>query len=351
MSEQAHPLAVIGYGMWTASGHDGPASVAAMQSGVAGSIDTNLWDSTAGTVLQGFPVSAHQWWEGETFLPELVIEALRQCHAQLAVLEIDASAVPVLISVAPKDRPGRTDALEQGLLQALHDHLGHDLPKGSGILAGGRTGIAALLRNAAAQAGAHPVQIIIGAESLLQQVIAAHYIDAGRLLCGANSSGFLLGEAAAGLIVARADTVTTPALRIIGLGEGHEPDSPVDQPAVTGLTTAMRAALKASKTEMYDIGVFLSDLNGEHRKFKELSIATIRIDRLPPDDISRRPLGYIEHWNVVETIGEVGAAVIPAALGWAFEAGRMGILPTAKAMFVAAEDDGTRIAIVGEFTS
>jgi 3-oxoacyl-[acyl-carrier-protein] synthase I len=342
-------LAIIGYGMWTAAGHNGPASVAAMQADIAGSKQLQLWDRTAGALLNGFQVSAHQWWSGETFVSEMVIEVLRQCHAQLTTMAIDPANVPVLVSIAPPDRPCRTDKLEPRLFKALQDHLQAELPIGSGIHPGGRTGIATLLRNAQAQSSNHPVQILIGAESFLQQRIIDHYIDQGRLLCAANSSGFLAGEAAAGLIVSRSELITTPALRITGIGEGHEPDTPQDQPAVGGLTSAMRRALKAAKTEMYDIGAILSDLNGEHRKFKELAIATMRIDRLPPEGKSRRPRGFIEHWNVVETIGEVGAALIPAAMGWASEAGQAGALPTRQVLFVASEDDGTRIAIAGEF--
>ncbi|MFM2389929.1 MAG: hypothetical protein RLZZ437_1484 [Pseudomonadota bacterium] len=335
--------------MWTAAGHTGPASVAAMQAGIPGSKQVQLWDRTAGALLNGCQVSAHQWWAGESFVPEMVIEVLRQCHEQLAAMSVDPAKVPVLICIAPHGRPCRTDKLEPLLFKALEGHLKADLPLGSGIHPGGRTGMATLLRNAQAQAARSPVQILIGVESFLQQRIIDHYIDHGRLLCGANSSGFIPGEAAAGVIVMPSDLVTGPALRITGIGEAHEPDTPGDQPAGSGLTSAMRTALGAAKTEMYDIGAFLSDLNGEHRKFKELAIATIRIDRLPPEERSRRPQGYIEHWNVVETIGEVGAAVIPAAMGWALEAGRSGSLPLPKIMFTAAEDDGTRIAIVGEF--
>lgn len=343
-------LAIIGYGMWTAAGNDGAACVAAMQAGVSGSQQVQLWDRTGGALMNGFQVSAHQWWGGETFLPEMVLEVLRQCHAQTAKLDLDPAKIPVLICVAPPGRPGRSDVLEQRLYQALEDQLGTALPAGSGIHPGGRTGMATLLRNAQSQMTDHPVQILIGVESFLRQVIIDHYIDQGRLLCTANSSGFLPGEAAAALIIARGDAVTTPALRIIGIGEGFEPDEPGDQPAVTGLTTAMRSALKAAKTELFDISVVLPDLNGEHRKFKELSVATIRIDRLPPENKSRRGQGYMAHWNVVETIGEVGAALVPAAMGWAFDAGLTGSLPSDKVIFVASEDDGSRIAIVGEFT-
>ena len=97
--------------------------------------------------------------------------------------------------------------------------------------------------------------------------------------------------------------------------------------------------------QFYDIPVVMADLNGEHFKFKELALASMRVDRLPPEGGSRRPRGHVEHWNVVETIGEVGAALLPAALGWAFEAGRSGFLP-GRVMLAAGEDDGMRVALV-----
>ena len=40
---------------------------------------------------------------------------------------------------------------------------------------------------------------------------------------------------------------------------------------------------------------------------------------------------------MVETIGEIGAAHMPAAIGWAFEAGRSGYLP-GRVIFSAGED-------------
>ena len=40
---------------------------------------------------------------------------------------------------------------------------------------------------------------------------------------------------------------------------------------------------------------------------------------------------------------------MPAAIGWAFEAGRSGYLP-GKVIFSAGEDDGRRVAVVGEWS-
>jgi 3-oxoacyl-[acyl-carrier-protein] synthase-1 len=229
----------------------------------------------------------------------------------------------------------------------LCDRLGGELPAGSGILAGGRCAVTDLMRNAQAQIGTYPVQIIIGVESFLSKPIIDHYIKAGRLMCAANSSGFIPGEAATGLIITAADATDLPQLKLTGHGTAHEDEN---APAVTALTTAIRKALAMGQIKMSDVCALVSDLNGEHAKFKEASIAGIRLDRLPEGGSKTRPLGYYEHWNVVETIGEVGAAVLPAAIGLAFEAGRMGQLGGPHVLFHAGEDNGRRDAIIGEFT-
>jgi 3-oxoacyl-[acyl-carrier-protein] synthase I len=347
-------LAVIGYGMWTAVGHDGPSSVAAMRAGVSGASRANLWDFTVGENLNAFRVRAHQWWEGPTFLPDLAFPVIEECLAQVGSLTTQslrrpAAEIPILLAVAPRDRPDRPPDLERILLDGLAEKLGRRLPPGSAVIPRGRTALPYMLARAARHEA--PLHILVGVESFLRQAIVEHYIRRNRLLCGANSSGFIVGEAAAGLLVARAGQARSPELRILGMGAGHaesrdggSKEAPVRG---RGLTEAMRQALSMSGAQFYDIPLLMADLNGEHFKFKEAMLATMRVDRLPPEGGSRRPRGHVEHWNVVETIGEVGAALLPAAMGWAFEAGRSGWLP-GRAMFAAGEDDGSRVALVAE---
>lgn len=347
-------LSVIDYGMWTAIGNDGPTSVAGMRAGVSGAARANLWDYTAGENLDAFRVHAHQWWEGPSFLPELIAAPVEECFARAARLRRKPSEIPILICVAPRGRPGRPPDLERVVLDGLARTLGRPLPEGSGVIARGRTGLPHLLARAASQKARHPLQILVGAESFLRQVIVAHYIDRSRLLCGTNSSGFIAGEAAAALLVAPTGSTGGPELAITGMGAGFEPslDGGSKDHAVTGegLTEAMRGALQVAGREFYDIPVVMGDLNGEHFKFKELMIATTRLDRLPPEGGSRRPREHVEHWNVAETIGEVGAALMPAALGRALEAGRDGTLPHGRLLAHAGEDDGWRVALVAEMT-
>jgi 3-oxoacyl-[acyl-carrier-protein] synthase-1 len=329
-----------------------------MRAGVSGAAQANLWDNTVGENLNAFRVTAHQWWEGPTFLPELAAPPIEECLdlvASLAkALRRKPAEIPIHITVAPKDRPGRPPNLERTVLDGLARTLGRPLPEGSGAIPGGRAGLPHLLARAASQKERYPLQILVGAESFLRQVIVAHYIERNRLLSGTNSSGFIAGEAAAALLVAPTGSSGGLELAITGMGAGREPslDGGDKEQAVTGegLTEAMRAALQVSGREFYDIPVVMGDLNGEHFKFKELMIAAMRLDRVPPDGRSHRPREHVEHWNVVETIGEVGAALLPAALGWAFEAARSGYLPLGRLLAHAGEDDGWRVALVAEAT-
>jgi len=345
-------LTVVGYAMWTAAGHDGPASVASMRAGVSGAGRAHLWDRATGEPLNAFRVHAHQWWEGAGFLPTLLAPVIEDCRAAIRDLpeagRIDPDAVPVLINVAPQDRPARATDLDRIVLDGVAKPPNAPLPRGSSVIAGGRAGLPHLLARAH-EIGA-PVCILAGVESFLRQAIVDHYDARGRLLSGTNSSGFIAGEAAAAVIVARG---RRPGLVLTGMGAGQEPgrDGGSKEAPVTGegLTDAMRAALQAARTEFHDITVLMGDLNGEHFKFKEHVFASLRLDRLPPEGGSRRPREHLEHWNVIETIGEVGAALMPAAMGWAFEAGRSGYLP-GRVMFSAGEDDGRRVAVTGEWS-
>ena len=187
MSEGRNPhLTVIGYAMWTAAGHDGPSTVAAMRAGVSGAEKANLWDSTAGEMLNAFRVHAHQWWEGPSFLAHLIAPVIEDCKTWLQELDLP-SDVPVFINVSAADRPDRPSDLEQQVLDGLAALVDGGLPAGSHVIAGGRSGVPQIMARVVASEA--PIAIIVGAESLLRQAIVQHYNDKGQLLSAANSSG------------------------------------------------------------------------------------------------------------------------------------------------------------------
>ncbi|GGO36884.1 3-oxoacyl-ACP synthase [Gemmobacter aquaticus] len=349
-------LSVIGYGIWSALGPDGPSTVAGLRTRMIASETGALWDATGDAGLPLFRVAAHQWWTGPDFLPELAVPVIEECLAQVGALppalRRRTAEVPILVAAPPRHRPTSPPDPEARLLAGIERRLGRPLPPGSGVIAAGRVGLPHLVARASAQIDRYPLQILVGVESFIRQGLVDTYLAQGRLFCAANSSGFIPGEAAAALLVMRSGARNGPELAITGMGAGQEPgrDGGSREAAVTGagLTTAMRAAVTASGRDFFDIPCLLGDLNGEHFKFKEAAIATMRIDRAPPEGASRRPRGYAEHWNVIEGLGEIGAALMPVQLGWAFEAGRQGRLPQGRALAFAGEDDGARVAMTLE---
>jgi 3-oxoacyl-[acyl-carrier-protein] synthase-1 len=112
-----------------------------------------------------------------------------------------------------------------------------------------------------------------------------------------------------------------------------------------GLTTAVRQALTEAGIEFNQLEFVISDLNGERFKFKEAMICAGRLDRLRPEGQPSRRFGNLAIWHPIEFVGEIGAAIFPCMLGWAFEAGRKGYNPGMDCLLYAGEDSGERVAL------
>jgi 3-oxoacyl-[acyl-carrier-protein] synthase I len=351
-------LGVVGYGMVTALGNNGPASAAAMWGGLRRVAADNLWDKTAGEQLALARPTLPQWWEGREMLAELCAPAVTECLARAAALApgsfSDPGTIPIALIVAPPDRPFRWPSLDQLALEDLAHKLDRPLPAHSTIVPQGRTGIGAALawaRDVLLHRGAR-FCIVAGVESFLRQVIADHYIDERRLLCGNNSNGFVPGEAAAAVLLAQSGAYT-PELVLAGSGSANDPSGAGGNAAhpVTGdgLAAAMKGALAGAAKAFSDVDLRLSDANGEHFKFREIILADARVSRLRPPGAPPRRYGYLEHWHLSEYVGEVGAAIFPLMLGYAYDAGVHRHLDGPIAMVHAAEDNGDRAAVVTVF--
>jgi len=294
-------------------------------------------------------------------LAELISTAVKEClesACRLFQLSVRYSTqeLPVVVILSPLDRPCRAANLDRQVLEDLARKLGR--PAGTSTLVSvdrGRTGIALALQAAEEQMLRRPAPacVIVGVESFLRQKLVKQYIDEGRVLCGINSNGFIPGEAAAAVLICKSGEAPADELRITGLGQDMEPNGAGGNASVavtgTGLTNAIRQALTQAGIEYHQLQFSISDLNGERFKFKERTIAAARLDRAPPPGHPRRPRGYMEIWHPVESIGEVGSAIFPCLLGWAFEAGARGYAPGAHALLHASEDNGERVAIVTHF--
>ena len=106
-----------------------------------------------------------------------------------------------------------------------------------------------------------------------------------------------------------------------------------------GLNQAIRDAFREGEVTYDDLHYRITDLNGEHYKFKEMALAMMRFERKPKPKL-------FDLWHPIEMIGDVGAAIGPIVLAIALDASRKryGVGPTVLTTF--SNDDGERAAIV-----
>jgi hypothetical protein len=332
--------------MVTAAGFSAPATCAAIRAGVSGVRVDNLWDPKAGAFMSVGRPRTPQWWEGPDMLAELAAAAIVEC--------IDGGStppeqVPVFTMLPPSTRPLRDPELERIVADELQRRLPHSMQAESKVFSEGRTSIGSALVQAheLLSSGKARCCVVVGVETFLRQKIADQYIQKRRLLVEGNSNGFIPGEAACAVMLATAGATRHGELRIIGLGTGHETGGiETDQPLTgDGLTEALREALDRAGIGMADTDYWLTDQNGEHYKFKEATVAQIRLER------RERPAARrYESWHPIEYLGEIGTAIGPCLLGLALAAHRGGYAPGLRSVLHVGEDDGGRAAMVLEWS-
>jgi 3-oxoacyl-[acyl-carrier-protein] synthase-1 len=161
-----------------------------------------------------------------------------------------------------------------------------------------------------------------------------------RLLTEKNSNGFSPGEAGSAVLVGshrpgREDLV------IHGIGMAREQATSESEEPLRGedLSSAIEQALRQASQKIEELQYRISDLNGEHYKFKEMVFAIMRHER-------ERRQQLFELWHPIEYIAEVGAAIGPLILGLALDAGRKRYAPGRNVLCTFSNDDGERAAIV-----
>jgi 3-oxoacyl-[acyl-carrier-protein] synthase-1 len=185
---------------------------------------------------------------------------------------------------------------------------------------------------------------VAAVDSLVQQNLTEYYLDQRRMLTPRNSNGFSPGEAGSAVLVS--SVVGSPAgeLQILGTGMGQENATiGLEEPLRgDGLTQAIGEAFRDAEVRIEDVHYRITDLNGEHYKFKEMIVAMMRYERKPKPKL-------FDLWHPIEYIGDVGAAIGPIVLGVALHAGQKsyGVGPTVLCTF--GNDNGERAAIVVHF--
>lgn len=249
----------------------------------------------------------------------------------------EAEAVPLLLCVP---EPTELALPWDRLLAALAVHAtGRIDERQSQVIPAGRAAIATALRRAQeiVRSGRAPACYVGAVDSLVHGERLERLRVAGRIREEATA-GFTPGE---GAIFLRVSGMTdASALAIIsGIGVAYEEATRTSDKTNTGVALArsMKDALTQSGMAMSDVGFFAHDVSGERFGFNELGFAVARM----------RPKKMVK-WTPTLSVGEIGAAVGPLAIGYLAFLLRSGGAPGPVTMFVTASDGPLRGTVVVE---
>ncbi|TIO20067.1 MAG: 3-oxoacyl-ACP synthase [Mesorhizobium sp.] len=331
-------LDIVSAGMVTAVGLDAPSSCAAMRARLDGFQETRFV-APGGDWLIGAPVSLPRNWIGEERLAHMAAAAI------IEAFEIAPQArgqTALILCVAEEDRPGRPVGDGQNLLALIEEisELGKTIrPR---IIAHGRpSGHVALdVARRLLASGSTSFVMIVGVDSYLTPKSVNHYLQKGRLVTISNSNGFIPGEAAAAILCAPSGGV----LRLTGLGVAREPAYIYNETDIPlrgeGMTSVYKNTLAESRCLHSDVVLKIGDLVGEAYWFQQSALAMLRTQR------EHSPVQPI--WALAASLGNIGAAAVPAMVAWAMQAVQRGYAPAGPIMVEASGDDGACGAAIVE---
>ena len=334
----AMPLAVRKTGLVTSVGLSAPASCAAFRAKLTNPSETRFIDAS-GEWIMAHQVPLAQPWRGLTKLAKMAAMAIDE--AMQGVERKAWAAVPLMLCVAEKDRPGRLDGLDDRLFTDIQRELGDGVRfhAGSSIVAHGRVGVAVALAQARLliQQGIEQV-LIAAADSLLTWPTLSHYERESRLLTATNSNGFMPGEGAGALLVGKPAFGAVPELVISGLGFAVEKANINSEEPLRaeGLSQAIKAALADAGVQMHDMDYRITDVSGEQYYFKEAALALSRTLRQRKEEF--------DIWHPAEFTGEPGAMAGVSVVAMADAACRKAYAPGHAILSHWSCDSGQRAA-------
>jgi 3-oxoacyl-[acyl-carrier-protein] synthase-1 len=187
------PLAIVNTALVTSVGLDAPTTCAALRGKLTNPVQTRFVGHD-GERLMGHEVSLNEPLRG---LPRLVAMASMAIEEALrGIPPTDWPRLPILLCVSEKDRPGRTEGIDEQLFLDVQSVLDARFDERSSVVALGRVGMAVALSHARTllqQPGTQRV-LVVAVDSLLSWPTLSHYDSHHRLLTSSNSNGFMPGE-------------------------------------------------------------------------------------------------------------------------------------------------------------
>lgn len=334
-------LAVLASGMVTALGFNAPATLAALRAGVSGVGEIPWTDFESGNRLQGAKVALPHWWEGVGKLADLVAPAIHECLSAAATES--PSDIPLLIGVAAPNRYERTLRLDEDLLDQIEHRLGIPHHPQSRLFPLDEVGCAYALVAAHGLVAKNQANLVVvaGVDSFLHQASLNQYISNRRIITKSNFNGFYPGEAGAAILVGASGVHQQDELQILSYGFGQE-NATIESTEpfqAKGLTNAVKQALDSAGLSLREIAYRITDITGEHYKFKEALFVAGRLN-------SGERATTLDLWHPSEFLGAVGAAILPSLLAQAMHAGQHNYAPGLLSLCHIGNDDGVRSAMI-----
>ncbi|MDA8587055.1 3-oxoacyl-ACP synthase [Rhodobacteraceae bacterium] len=334
-------LVVQAAGMVTAVGLDAASSCAAMRARIDGFAETRFVGSD-GNWMIGAAVPLPRNWIGQKRMVHLAAGAMVDILDSVPDLSQDDA---LILCLAERDRPGKP-VID---IARFAEELAHVTKTSSKIrtriIENGRpSGFAALQQaeKLIAEGKANRV-LVVGVDSYLTTRTISDYRSKKRIMMADNHNGFIPGEAAAAILVGKGKH----GLRLSGLGLAREEafiynqleQDGLDRPLrADGMVAAYRQAFEASKTQLGGIEYRISDLIGDKFFFQQAALTTLRLERGRSE--------FQDLWSPAESLGNVGAAVVPIMIGQALYASQKGYSMGSPLLIEASGDEGACAAAV-----
>lgn len=334
---------IVAAGMVSAVGYNVHSCSAALSAAIGGIEELPFIDESH-EPLRGGMVQLPQWWQGYQKLVDLLAPAINESLSALPVPQ--RHPIPLLIGLPLTERQCYPSTDNAKLLAEIERklELPHH-PESRLIPYGQVAGVKALKQAHALLSTRTDCEycIIAGVDSYLQQPTISYYLDELRLFTTQNSNGFFPAEAGNAVLVSLSNAPHNTAICITGIGEAQEP-APLNSGEIfkaQGMTQAIRDAVSMAGIDLEQAKISLSDLNGEHYKFEELNLALGRFNKMGTAE------GVdLDICHPIEFFGEIGAAIIPALLGYAWRMTQAGQLDRQYLLVSAGNDNHERAALI-----
>lgn len=333
----AQPVAILNAGLVTSIGLSAPATCAAIRAKISNPTEAPYID-VGGEPIMAHRVSLERPCRGRAKLSKMAAMAIDECLADLP--RERWTQMPLLLCVAERDRPGRLEGLDDQFLLDLQQDLAAKFAPESAVVAQGRVGVALALMQARKLIYERNVSqvLIVASDSLLRWATLIDYELKERLLTSDNSNGFMPGEGAGALLVAK--PTGGRELLCVGIGCAREKahiDS--NEPLrADGLTLAHKAALADAGWAIHDLDFRITDVAGEQYYFKEADLALSRLLRVRKE--------AFELWHPAECTGAGGAALGAICFAVAQAAFAKGYAPGRGVLLHFSDDAGQRASAV-----